>query len=442
MQLSPLTPLRTTLRAAACLLLATAAPALARAQDAPTTPGWQLDATGLVYAERQRTNVGEPIGRITRFFSNGQTLSAQFAVDAMTGATPTGARATTQTQTVTSASGSSSHAVNEVPTHHFTDLRNAGEFAWGLPIGTLFNAGSSVRFSREKDYQSLGANGSVSLDVLHRLATITLGGGYDRDEVFPVGGTATPLVDVGEPRAPGRDPKRVKSGLVGLSRVVSRRLLMGGNFTFTRETGYLTDPYKVISLIDLSTDQPTGQLAESRPSRRDHRAALASAVYHQDANVLYLEYRYYWDDWKLRSNTLDGRYLIALPGGSQVTPHVRLYTQQAAEFYGPKLDANAPIPEFASADYRLGPLNGVTIGATYGFRVPGQTGEWSIRAEYLRQWGRGPHGDEAGGGGGGAPEERPASAHPASLAAGPTLPLDTIPALDIASVVVGYTLHF
>jgi uncharacterized protein DUF3570 len=438
-QLTQPTRLRTTLRAAACLLLATTLPAVSRAADAPTTPGWQLDTTGLVYAERQRTDVFEPIGRITRFLSNGQTLSAQFAIDAMTGASPTGARPSSQTQTVTGSSGSSTHSVNEVPTHKFSDLRKAGELEWGLPVGSLLNVSSVARFSREKDYQSIGGNGSISLDVLHRLVTLTLGGGYDRDEVFPVGGTPAPLVDAGEPRAGGRDPKRVKTGLVGLSRVVTRRLLLGGNFTRTRETGYLTEPYKVISLIDPVTDQPTGQLTEARPSTRDRRAALANAVYHQDANVLYLEYRYYWDDWKLISHTIDGRYLITLPGGNQVTPHVRLYTQNAAEFYAPKLETNTLIPGFASADYRLGPLDGITFGATYAFHVPGNPGEWSIRAEYLRQWGRGPHDSTSGGGQ--PPEERPA--RPASVAAaGPTSSLDTIPAVDIGSVVIGYSLHF
>jgi len=409
--------IRTTLRAAACLLLATAAPARARAAaDSTSTAGWQLDATGLAYAERQRTDVLEPIGRITRIFQNGQTLSAQLAIDAMTGASPTGARPSSQTQTVTGASGSSTHSVNEVPTHKFTDLRAASELDYGLPIGTLFSATTGGRYSREKDYQSVGVHEMVSLDVLHRLATVTVGGGYDRDEVFPVGGTPRPLVDSGEPRAAGRDPKRVKSGLVGLSRVLTRRWLVGGNFTLTREAGYLTEPYKVISLIDPSDDAPTGQLTEARPASRERRAALASAVYHQNANVLYLEYRYYWDDWGLRSHTLDGRYLIQLPDGAQVTPHARLYTQKAADFYAPKLDVNAPTPEFATADYRLGPLDGITLGATYAFHVPGNPGEWSLRGEYIRQWGRGPH--------------------------DPGSSLDTIPAVDIGSVVVGYSLHF
>jgi hypothetical protein len=451
---------RTALRAAACLVLATGLSTAALAQEpapqappapapsaplSPTpinSPGWQLDATGLVYSEQSRTTVAEPIGRLTRFFQNGQTLSAQLAIDAMTGATPTGARPSTTTQTVTSPSGSTTHTVGEVPTHQYHDLRKAAEMDWGFPVGTLFQGGANAHYSREHDYSSIGAGGSASLDLLHRLVTVTVGGGYNKDEVFPVGGTPIPLVDASTERAPGNNAKDVGSWLVGLSRVLTRRWLVGGNLTLTREKGYLTEPYKVISLVDPATDVSQVQLNEGRPTTRDRRAALASAVYHQDANILYLEYRYYWDDWRVTSHTVDGRYLISLPGGAHVTPHLRLYTQQAADFYAPKLDLNAPLPEFASSDYRLGPLNGVTAGASYGFRMPNSPGEWTVRAEYIRQWGRGPafptgSGD---GGGGQVPDTRARPA--AAQATTDPQPIDTIPPLNIGSVVIGYTLHF
>jgi len=459
LQLNARASVRTALRAAACLVLATGLSTAARADEpappapapaaAPvpiptTTPGWQLDATGLIYSEQSRTSVAEPIGRITRIFQNGQTLSAQLAVDAMTGATPTGARPSLSTQTVTSASGTSTHAVGEVPTHQYHDLRRAAELEYGFPIGTLFQGGANAHYSREQDYQSIGAGGSASIDVLHRLVTLTVGGGYNRDEVFPVGGTPIPLVDGSTPHESGRQAKDVGSWLVGLSRVVTRRWLAGGNLTLTRESGYLTEPYKVISLIDPATDLTQAQLNEGRPRARDRRAALASAVYHQDSNILYLEYRYYWDDWRVRSHTADSRYLIALPGGSHVTPHVRVYTQEAADFYAPKLDLGQPLPEFASSDYRLGPLNGVTFGASYGFRMPNSPGEWTVSAEYIRQWGRGPAfptaGGEGGGGGGQPPDTRARPA--AAQAITDPQPIDTIPPLNIGSVVIGYTLRF
>ena len=135
----------------------------------------------------------------------------------------------------------------------------------------------------------------------------------------------------------------MSSGLVGLSRVLTRRWLVGGNFTLTHETGYLTEPYKVVSLIDPTTDLRPGSSSEGRPSTRDRRAALTSAVYHQDANVLYLEYRYYWDDWRVRSHTIDGRYLITLPAGTHVTPHLAVLAD-AAEFHVPSSNRDAPSP--------------------------------------------------------------------------------------------------
>jgi hypothetical protein len=420
--------IRTTLRVAACLLLASSLPAPARA-DPAASPGWQLDATGLIYSERQRTSVVEPVGRITRFFQDGQTLSAQLAIDAITGASPTGAMPSSQVQTVTSASGTTStHGADQVPTHKFSDLRGAADLEWGRPVGSLFNATTGLHFSREKDYQSVGVNETFSLDVLHRLATVTVGGGVDRDQVFPVGGTPVPLAEGTLTLRGARNLKRATTGLVGLSRVLSRRWLAGINFTRTRESGYLTEPYKVISLMDPTTANLLGQLTESRPSSRDRRAVLASSVYHLTENILYFEYRYYWDDWGLRSHTADASYRVELPGGRHVLPHVRLYTQTAAEFYRPALDPNVPLPAYASADYRLGPINGVTFGGTYGFHLGGSPGEWSVRAEYMRQWGRGPHpgGDDG--------EEEVAVATPRLI--------ETIPGLEIGSVVIGYSLRF
>jgi hypothetical protein len=69
-----------------------------------------------------------------------------------------------------------------------------------------------------------------------------------------------------------------------------------------------------------------------------------------------------------------------------VQPHVRLYAQSPARFFVFGLTQGEPLPEFASADERLGPLRTATFGATYGFRVPGSRGEFTLRAEYMYQW--------------------------------------------------------
>ena len=77
-----------------------------------------------------------------------------------------------------------------------------------------------------------------------------------------------------------------------------------------------------------------------------------------------------------------------------------------------------PLPTFASSDNRIGPLRTITLGATYGFRIPNTPGEWGVRAEYMRQWGNG---------------------HPAD-APGVQRNFNLFPALDVGTLLVTYSL--
>ncbi len=373
------------LSAAACLLLASGA-GTARAA---TPIKWQFEGSGLLYGEQQRANVVEPTGRITRLFADGQTLSATLGIDAITGASPTGAIPTTTIQTTTTPSGNiRTIPVGTVPTNKFKDARAVLDLAWTKPFGDRFTTTLGTHLSREKDYQSLGANGKISLNLTHRLTTITVGGGYNRDGVFPTGGTRAPLSDGTVIIGVGSNPKYVSTVLLGASRVLTRRWMVGLDATRTYERGYLTEPYKVISRVDSLSGDPIGVLTEKRPSTRDRRDVLASSVYHFETDVLYASDRYYWDDWGIRSNTVDLRYRHELEQHRYVEPHVRYYIQTRANFFRYFLADGAATPDFASSDSRLGPLQSVTLGATYGFRIPGQPGEWRVRAEYLRQWGK------------------------------------------------------
>jgi len=351
------------------------------------TPRWQLETTGLIYGEESRATVVEPVGRLTRLFENGRALSLGLTLDAITGASPTGALPTGQVVTTTSASGhTTTSSADATPTHPFQDFRGAVDLGWEEPLGTLVNATTSAHYSQEKDYASLGGGLKTSVDLLNRRFTLTVGGGVNRDRVFPVGGTAQGLASDTAARIPGDNPKQVVTGLVGLSHVMSRRWLMGVTASQARETGYLTDPYKVISLVDPVTQLPVAQVTEKRPSERKRADVLGSSVYHLEHDILYVNYRYYWDDWGVRSHTVDVKVRHDLSETSWLQPHVRLYGQSPAQFYVFGLTHGPPLPEFASADERLGPLRTATVGATYGFHVPGSPGEFTVRGEYILQW--------------------------------------------------------
>lgn len=381
--------LRQRLSTAACVLLTSTAAGTARAQTAASdvTPSTQLDASTLVYTERQRTTVYEPTVRVTRMFANRQTFSATFGVDAMTGASPTGAAPRQITQTTTSASGTvTTTPAGELPTRDFRDVRGSLDLGWTVPVGTLFTGSTGGHFSKERDYQSTGWNGSASLDVFHRRLTLTGGGGFNWDRVDPVGGTAMPFTENAIATTAGND-KRVSSLMLGATQVVTRRWLLGLNGTWTAERGYLTEPYKVLSELDPVTGLTTRELREGRPGNRTRRDLLLNSAYDFDRDVFYSSARYYWDDWRIRSMALDFRYRHELSDGKFLQPHVRLYGQTEASFFRYNLLAGQPLPAFASSDERLGRLRSLTVGTTYGFRVPRTPGEFSVRAEWLHQWG-------------------------------------------------------
>jgi hypothetical protein len=399
------------------VLLAAGTPAAATAAT-PGEASTRIEATGLYYAERERTTVLEPVARITRLFADGQSLSAQFALDTMSGASPTGANPSGLTQTTTSSSGhTTTQPASQLPTAMFKDTRGALDLEWARPLGLLTST-LGGHFSREKDYQSLGGNAKLSLDLDHRLTTLTVGAGTNGDRVFPVGGILPGLTS-GEESVADMETKRVITGLAGVSRVLSRRWLAAVNVSRTREQGYLTEPYKVVSLVSASTGRTTGTLTEKRPGRRERTSVLASSVYHLSDDVAYVSYRYYWDDWKIRSHTIDLRYRRALASQSWLEPHVRFYAQSAAEFFHQGLVAGRPLPEFASADQRLGRLRTATLGATYGFRLPGQPGELWVRGEWMGQFGDG---------------------HPAD-AVGVQRQFDLAPPVKVTSIVVGWSLE-
>ena len=435
---SPASSIRQRLGVAACLLLAGSAPAAAQTSVAP---GWVLETTGLFYGEQSRARVVEPMGRLSRQFANGRALSLGLAVDAITGASPTGGLPTGQVQTTTSASGqTSTTTADAVPTHAFQDLRGAVDLGWVEPLGTLVSASTSAHYSQEKDYASIGGGLKTSVDLMNRLVTLTVGGGYNRDRVFPTGGTAVGLAPDSTPRLPGDNPKEVRTGLVGLSRVVSRRWLLGATGSQTRETGYLTDPYKIVSLVDPVTQLPVAQVNEKRPGARTRDDLLGSSVYHFEQDIFYANYRYYWDDWGVRSHTLDMKVRHDLSSESWVQPHVRLYAQSPARFYVFGLTQGQPLPEFASADERLGPLRTATFGATYGFHVPGHRGEFTLRAEYIYQWlvGRPPTPTAPSAGTGGGDNVRRAVAAEDDGSNGGGQHLGT----NIGTLLIGYSVPF
>jgi hypothetical protein len=215
--------------------------------------------------------------------------------------------------------------------------------------------------------------------------------------------------------------------MIGISRVLTRRWLFGLNGERVHEDGYLTEPYKILSVAygperpdSIGFPMPNAEVTEKRPTVRNRTDVLASSVYHLQDDVLYASYRYYWDDWGVKSHTIDLKYRTDLPEHDWLQPHVRFYSQTQADFFTFGLQQGKPLPQYATSDFRLGPLRSASIGLMYGCPVPNSPGELTIRGEYMRQWGAG---------------------HPAS-AIGAQKAVDLFPSLDTFTLVAGYSVQF
>ena len=393
-----------TLAAATCSLLGSAPAAPVQAQE---EPGWDFNTALLYYGEdddRVQDLSLNLLGK--RYFVDDRALTLGLTVDTLTGATPNGAIRQGVPQTFTRPSGSSVYTIpaNELPLDDtFKDTRAAVSAGWEQPLGRLWKISVGVSGSFEYDYTHLGLNGSLSRDFNQRNTTVSAGLAVAHDTWDPVGGTPVPfapMLDVGDTgNKTGGESKDVIDAVFGVTQVISRRLLVQLNYSFSNSSGYLTDPYKVLSLVDGTTgdtitrvpapgaEGPSHEFRfESRPDDRTKHSLYTQAKYYMGGKVLDASYRYMTDDWEIDSHTLDLRLRWPVGEQSYIEPHLRFYTQSEADFYTISLVDGVELPAFASADYRLGNFDAITAGLKYGWKTRGGN-EMSVRAEIYRQSG-------------------------------------------------------
>lgn len=401
------------LAAAACGLLGTAAPRLSIAAEPEGK--WDIDTAFLFYGESDdRVKDASLTGLAIRNYGDDRKLSLGLTVDTLTGASPSGAIAASRPQTFTSPSGKATYSTpaGEIPLDSsFLDTRVAASAGWSQPFARWYTFNAGLDISTEYDYQHLGLNAGVTRDFNQRNTTLSLAVALGKDKVKPVGNVPTPFAqmtdavddddDVGNRGADSED-KDVLDVLFGVTQVLGRHTLLRVNYSYSDSSGYLTDPYKILSVVDPVTGEPivrtpppgvegpTGvYLFEHRPDSRTRQGLYTELRHDFSGKVLQVGYRYSTDDWEVDSHTLEGRLRFPLGGNSYLEPHLRYYTQSAASFYRYSLADGAPLPEFASADARLADLDAYTVGIKYGRQTSGGN-EWSTRLEFYHQAGKAP----------------------------------------------------
>jgi Protein of unknown function (DUF3570) len=400
--------LRLALAAATAVLLAPAY-AEAQSQAATTTQAdgaakrnnatWQVDSAVLIYKEDGgRVTAVEPVVSLRRTDGNDRTLGLKLTYDSLTGASPNGAVPQPTAQTFTSPSGASSYttpARAQPLDPLFKDSRVAVALAWEQPLGENQRFSLGGNYSTEYDFESRALSTGFTRDFNNKNTTVSAGFAIESNTIDPVGGVATGL----EPafNFAGRkksDTRRVMDLLFGVTQVMNRRWVMQFNVGLGRASGYHSDSYKLLSVVDGTTGLLTGDqyVNERRPDSRSRQTVYWQNKYHLATDVVDASYRFYRDDWGMRAHTFDLRYRFQFAGGMHIEPQWRYYQQNAANFYrgwfveGQDWNSatNTAAAPYASSETRLGAFSANTLGVKWGVPL-GRAGEFSVRLAVYRQ---------------------------------------------------------
>ncbi len=417
MQLTKRVPgeLRLGLMAAACALLVQPA----QSQEAVTLASddekpLQVDAGVLYYKESAgRIQSYDAIVTLRKDFGDEHILGLNGAYDSLSGGSPTGAVPTKAAQTFATPSGTSLKATNGAPVTYttssgrkvaqletvtvytvstgalpldtgFHDQRVAGDLSWSQPFEQNNHVALGGHLSHEQDFQSISGNASFSRDFNAKNTTLGLSGNAEFDKVSPVGGVPVFGSDYTQLLKGGDRNKQVTGGQLGLTQVLARNWITQLNLSYDSSSGYLTDPYKIVSVIN-TLGVATGYRYESRPESRSRRSIYLGNKVALGRTVLDISLRHGTDDWGSSNDTVDARYRIPLLGDDlYIEPHLRYYQQTAADFYSLFVSSAAAIPTYLSADPRLAAFSAKTVGFKVGMKLD-QDNEVSVRIEAYKQ---------------------------------------------------------
>ncbi len=377
----------------ACCALLGGTGTVALAHPHTESQPWSMNIGVGNYIERDRNTGVEVIINGSRAMDE-DSLSLIAEFDVITGATPNGATASNVPQTFTQSSGEGTYTTkaNDLPaddTH--MDTRLGLSMLYNDVINSNFSLDYRSHLSMEFDYLSVGAGIGLKRDFNQHNTSVLLDFNYEFNNVHPVGNIPVPFASMQppeqiQPRGEASTTKEVRGYSFGINQVINQQSLIQFKYANAKATGYLTDPYKLLSIIEQSTGNTLDYIFENRPDRRNIQSIYTAYKLYLSGDVLDLSYRYYWDDWEIRSNTFDIRYRKQLSDNHFLQPHLRYYTQTEAEFFAHSLPDSPSRPSFASADFRLAEFDAYTLGFKYG-KQTGENKEHSISIEYYTQLG-------------------------------------------------------
>lgn len=344
---------------------------------APPQTKWPFPSYNDYYASALRQSTGIQFNQYLNenviYADAGYITYAQLTNDATAFA-----HNTAPTIATNSANGSYNALINnpnyrntKVPVVPMHDRRTAVSLQLPLSFG-IHELTPSIAYSEENDYISWGGALNYSIALNNKNTTFSLGWAHNADRVL-------------DDLRVWRD-KTTDEGFLGVVQLLTPKSYVTLNCTFGAERGYLSDPYRgVMALLNFPQLDPAdaGLLPEKRPGQRTKQIVYVS--WNQFVTPLHgaaeLSYRFYHDSYGIFSHTVQLNWHQKIGRQLVVSPMFRYSRQSAADFYSVMVSDFNHLPAAYSSDYRLSDLQTFAAGLNLSWRVHKYV---SLDAGYLR----------------------------------------------------------
>jgi len=300
--------------------------------SAQTLPADEVQIHMDGYFDNFGVNIIYPSVSLTRHVSSTTSISGRYLVDVVSAASIKSSSADKQKNSVdavTSASQRGEGLLSQVD-----DVRQQ----FGLGATHLFGkitVSLNGLYSTEGDYDSKTMAGQISIPFARNNTVVQAGVVRSWDHIFPV-------------TESWRRPVNTSTYSGGLTQILGKGAVLQLNASYTHSRGYLADAYNVVSV-----HLPTG-IENLTPIHPDSRIRKAGGVRTRfmvgERTSAEFGYRYYQDDWDVRSHTFSGSLEHRTESGIRLKTGVRAYSQSRASFFQQNYTSILP---FMTVDSKL-----------------------------------------------------------------------------------------
>lgn len=223
------------------------------------------------------------------------------------------------------------------------------------------SVGAGYRYSVENDYVSHGVTASGSVDLAQNSTTVAAALYSFIDAIGRSGqpSFARDLVTLG--------------GRASLTQILDPQTLLQLSYEISHLNGYQGSPYRYVGVAGtgFGCEGASVCLPEHMPATRvRHALALLSRRALSETMAVAVSYRFYMDDWQLRSHTLSAELSWTPSEQTRLALGYRFYAQSGVFFYLPVYPSYLGGAAFTTRDREHSPMHDQRLGIEWIQTLP------------------------------------------------------------------------